>query len=441
MQINKDFYSVGLQDPKLKVFDIVMITDYGSSYNSYLLKTTAGWVLFETVKIFQTEAGTESVKEYLKNIREVCDPDQIKYLVLNHTEPDHSGAVEWLIKLCHKDCVVLGTKIALEYVKKIHNHRFTCKVVQTDEIIKIGNKTLLFKAIPMMHWPDSMFTLIIEDKIAVTCDTLGTHYSFPEMLLSKMKKEDYKNSYLKSFKFYFDCIFSPFIQPVLNAMKIIRELIDRNEIAMVATGHGPILDSLPEIKRSINSYESWANDEKKKQNETKRIVLLLCSAYKFTVEAAKIIRRVIDENKNVKTDVKTFVIDVSNIQKQKAQIIQAINKCDGLLVGSPTIVNDTLPVIWEILASLSPLINAGKFAASFGSFGWSGEAVLNITQRLLQLKFQTLKGMRVRFRLSESEKINFIEFSNVFLNAIQRKNIPAEWRAVSQKSDSLVWES
>lgn len=99
-----------------------------------------------------------------------------------------------------------------------------------------------------------MFTLIVEDKIAVTCDTLGTHYSYPELRLSKMNSLEYQK-YIESFKYYFDCIFSPFIQPVLNAMKIFRPLIETDQIKLVATGHGPILDTKKEILRAVDSYE------------------------------------------------------------------------------------------------------------------------------------------------------------------------------------------
>ena len=173
INIAEGVYWVGVQDPNLRVFDIIMETEYGTSYNSYLVKGSDKTVLFETVK-------EKFFDEFLNNLKEVADVSEIDYLIVNHVEPDHSGSVEKLLKLNPK-ITVLGSDIALGFLKEIVNKQFLSQTVNYEETLDLGGKTLKFISAPFLHWPDSIYTYLVEDGILFSCDSFGCHFSDPRL--------------------------------------------------------------------------------------------------------------------------------------------------------------------------------------------------------------------------------------------------------------------
>ena len=170
--VKKDLYWVGVFDPKLRVFDIIMRTPYGTTYNSFLLRGAKANVLFETAK----EAFWP---EYEQRINSVLEKgERIDYIVLNHTEPDHSGSLPRLLDLWPNTTVV-GTESALRNLEKI-THRDFKRIAVLQEVanpeIDIGGYSLRFIVSPFLHWPDTMFTYIPAAKALITCDFFGAHY-------------------------------------------------------------------------------------------------------------------------------------------------------------------------------------------------------------------------------------------------------------------------
>ena len=197
-RITDKIYSVGVQNPDLRIFDIVMETKYGTSYNSYIVKGD---------DVALIEASHADFKgEYEANIREVADPAKIKYIVLNHTEPDHSGALADLLRLC-PDATVLATAVALNYLKNIVNEPFKSRPVKDGEVLDLGGVTLTFTVAPLLHWPDSMFTYCAEEKVLFSCDVFGSHYSSEKVFDKDVENVD---GYKEAFKGYYDAIFGPF---------------------------------------------------------------------------------------------------------------------------------------------------------------------------------------------------------------------------------------
>ena len=164
LQLKPHIFSIGVQNPSLRVFDIIMRTDYGTTYNAYLVKG-------EKTALIETVHGN-FFDEYLENLKNTIPLEQIDYLILNHTEPDHSGSVGKLLKVC-PNLKVLATAPAQKYLSAIVNAPFSAVTVKNGEQLDLGGVTLQFVVSPMLHWPDSMFTWCPEEKTLFTCDFLG----------------------------------------------------------------------------------------------------------------------------------------------------------------------------------------------------------------------------------------------------------------------------
>ena len=201
IKAKEHIWYVGVQDPDLRVFDIIMHSDYGTSYNAYLVQGTEKTVLFETSK-------AKFFDEFLDNIRQVTDPAKIDYIVVDHTEPDHTGSMEKLLELAPNATVLgSGTAITFEGDRQPPVQRQGC--FEKDRI-DLGGLTLTFLSVPMLHWPDSMYTYIPELKALFTCDSFGCHYA-DERVFNDLIEGDFTEAY----KYYFDNIIGPFKNPFM----------------------------------------------------------------------------------------------------------------------------------------------------------------------------------------------------------------------------------
>ena len=199
LKLRENFYWTGIVDDQLRVFDIIMYTEFGTTYNSYVMKAGDKTILFETAK-------AKFFDEYLEKLKEITDISTIDYLVVNHTEPDHAGSVEKLLEL-NPGLKIVATGCAISFLKEIVNGEFTAIPVKDNQEMKIGDKTLKFLVVPNLHWPDTMYTYIEEEQILVTCDSFGSHYGFHDILVSKVTDRE---GYMRATKYYFDNIIGPF---------------------------------------------------------------------------------------------------------------------------------------------------------------------------------------------------------------------------------------
>ncbi len=398
LDLTKDIKWIGSIDKDLKIFDIIMETEFGTSYNSYLINGSEKVAVVETVKV-------KFFDEYLEKLKEATNLEDISYIVVNHTEPDHVGSVEKLLEYV-PNAKIVGSKMAINYLKEITNKDFEAIVANEDLELSLGNKTLSFISAPFLHWPDSMYTYIKEDKVLLTCDSFGSHYAAENVLFTSMGKDEYEN-YKKSLKYYFDVIFAPFKKHMLKAINKLEDL----EIKMIMPGHGPVLDN--HFGWVVDCYKEWSKETPK--GEQKLVVMPYVSAYGYTKECAQIIKEVL-ENNGIKT--LDYEVDIANYNAFKQEILEKINVADGLLLGSSTINGDAVPLLYDLTLSLSPLVHSGKIASSFGSYGWSGEAVGNMNSRLKQLRMKMVDGYRFKFKMSDDEKASAKEFANIFAQAV-----------------------
>ncbi len=392
LKLTDNLYSVGVQDPDLRTFDIIMNTPYGTTYNAYVLKGTEKTALIEAAK-----QGFEDT--FFANVEEVTSFDKIDYLIINHTEPDHAGIIPLVLKK-NPNITVVGTNSAVTFVSNIIKAEFNSRVVKKGDTLDLGDRELQFFPMPNLHWPDTMFTWDPVDKTLFTCDFFGAHYAYPKLLLSKMgDRSDYHDAMHQ----YFLDIMAPFRKPfAVNGLKCAKELAPR----MICTGHGPILDV--DLDDVYARYEAWCEGPGKQE---KTVAVVYVSAYTYTKTLAETIVSTLKEE-----GLRAELMDPT--RDNMDEIVKAISYSDGALFGSPTFLGDMLKPIGEVLTALYPFMVSGKPASSFGSYGWSGEAVPNMTERLRQLKMKVMDGYRVRLRPDEQELEQAKEFARSFAKTL-----------------------
>jgi len=363
IDITNDVKWIGVLDYDIKTFDIVMHTEFGTTYNSYFINARKK-VLIEVAKekFFPT---------YQNKLLSLTDPADISYIILDHTEPDHSGSLKQLLELA-PSATVVGSGNAIRYLEDMMNMPFMSLVVKDGDTLDLGDKTLRFISAPNLHWPDSIYTYLEEEKILFTCDSFGAHYCTYEM------KDDLTNDYLAAHKFYFDVIMRPFSRFMLKAIDRIKSL----DIEYICPGHGPILHE--NRKQIISFTEKYAADFIQISNvlAKRHILIAYVSAYGYTKKAAEIIGAAIMESAGFTVD----IVDIENMTPSDMESYMISS--DALLVGSPTINQNTLKPIYTLFSVINPIRDKGKLAASFGSYGWSGEAPKIIIENLKNLKLK-----------------------------------------------------
>jgi flavorubredoxin len=363
IDVTRDVKWIGILDYDIRTFDIVMHTDHGTTYNSYFINAEKKAII---------DVAKEKFSEtYLRKLRSVTKPEEIQYIILDHTEPDHSGSLRLLLDLA-PSATVVGSGNAVRYLEDIVNVPFKSQVVKDGDTLDLGNKTLRFISAPNLHWPDSIYTLLVEDKVLFTCDSFGAHYCSSEMF------SEFSEEYTETFKYYFDVILRPFSRFMLKAIDKIKPL----DIDFICPGHGPIHHE--NLRKAIDLAEKYASKymQLAVERSHRNILIAYVSAYGYTKEAAEHIAAGILETKDIIVD----IADIENIalEELESKLIMA----DGILVGSPTINQNTLLPVYKLFALINPLRDKGKFGGAFGSFGWSGESLKIIleTLRLLKLK-------------------------------------------------------
>lgn len=366
IDITSDVKWIGVLDYDITTFDIVMTTEYGTTYNSYFIGAEKKTVI--------EVAKSRFFDTYIEKLRKLTDPSEISYIVLNHTEPDHSGSLRQLLELA-PSATVIGSGNAIRYLGDMLNMPFKSLTVKDGDILDLGNRTLQFISAPNLHWPDSMYTWLGEEKVLFTCDSFGAHFCSAEM------KDDLTDDYLKAFKYYFDVILKPFSRFMVKAIERVKPL----DAEYICTGHGPILrDNRNKI---VDLTEKYAREylELTQVKARRSILIAYVSAYGYTKMAAGLIAEGIRE-------ISDFSIDIADIEHiDLGELDARLTVADALLVGSPTINQNTLLPVYKLFAVINPIRDRNKLAGVFGSFGWSGEAHGIISSILKQLRLKVFE--------------------------------------------------
>ncbi|MBF8983143.1 anaerobic nitric oxide reductase flavorubredoxin [Lutibacter sp. B2] len=368
-KINDTVTWVGKIDWELRTFHgEEYSTHKGSSYNSYLIRDEKT-VLIDTVwKPFS--------KEFITNLKKEIDLNKIDYIIANHSEVDHSGALPELMKEI-PNTPIYCTKNGAKLLKAHYHQEWNFVEVKTGDTLEIGKNKLIFVEAKMLHWPDSMFTYLTGENILFSNDAFGQHYASELMYNDKV---DHAELFQEAIKYYANILtpFSPLV------VKKIEEVLSFNlPVDMICPSHGIIWRENP--LQIVNKYMEWAKNYKENQ-----VTIIYDTMWNATRTMAETIAQGLNE---VNQDI---VIKIFNSSKSdKNDILAEVFKSKAVLVGSSTINKGILSSTAAILEMIKGLGFKDKKAAAFGSYGWSGESVKIITEELNKAGFEIInEGIR-----------------------------------------------
>ena len=382
-------HSVGVKDPGLTVFDIVIPTEYGTTYNSYLVRGTEKTALIDCVK--RPFAG-----EFLNNVGEILPVSKIDYVIVNHSEPDHAGA---LVDLLDRNpaVTVFLSRSAKTFVDNLVNAGFPFRIVGDDDELALGGKTLRFINAPFLHLPDTILTYLAEDGILFPCDFLGAHYSSPHTFNDELHEPAKAR---KAFEFYYATIMRPYKEHILRACERVRDL----PLEMIAPSHGPVL------RKDPREYAAWYEERASasKRVTEKKVAIVYVSAYGNTEAMARKVAEGVAAGGLVP-------VLMNGVEVPMARIIDQIDESVGFLIGTPTL-NSTVPhPILNMIANLVTLNIKGKAASVFGSYGWSGEAIRTVQDILTSMRIKVApEPVKVRMAPGAQDLEACVDFGRKF---------------------------
>ncbi len=341
IKIKEDIWWVGYIDWDLRNFHGYS-TPHGSTYNAYLILDEKP-ALVDTVKHYGYD-------EMLSRIRGVIDPSKIQYIISNHTEMDHSGSIEKLLKICPQAQVVCSPK-GQEGLKRHFKENWNFKVVNTGDTLNIGKRNLKFFLTPMVHWPDSMATYLKEDKILMPNDAFGQHYASEQRFVDELGRDIVLNEAAK----YYANIVMPYGAQVVKVLEALKNLT----IEMICPSHGLMWRKKEDIKEILRLYNKWANYE-----SDKKAVIVYDTMWHSTEAMAQKLYELLDERGVAVKLCHLAVTDPSDI-------ITDVMMSKVVAIGSPILNNKVFPKIGGFLTYLKGLKPKNRFGFTFGSYGWS----------------------------------------------------------------------
>ena len=376
-------YWVGALDPSLRTFDIILRTANGTTYNSYLVRGSAGVAVIDTVK-------QEFADEFFTRLESVASYGEIKVVVLNHLEPDHTGALPELLRRAPQAAVYISTRATsmLKALLKPVGGSLEYTTVGTGDTFSLGDRTLRFLHTPFLHWPDTQCTYLEEEGVLFSGDVFGCHYCDARLY------NDRVGDFRFSFDYYYAHIMRPFKPWVIEALSLIEPL----RLNLVAPTHGPILRDRP--RRYVAHYRELSTSTLAGRFAADELSLIVfyMSSYGNTARMAEAIYA----GASAVPGVRVSLYDLEGGEVEP--FVDLIEEADAILFGSPTINGDAVKPVWDLLSSLAVVNLKGKLGGAFGSYGWTGEAVRMIEDRMRGLKMRVpVPGVRVKLIPSDEE--------------------------------------
>ncbi len=393
LNVKNNVYWVGKIDWELRKFHgDEYSTHRGSSYNSYLIKEDKVALIDTVWKPFS--------KEFIENLAKEIDLNKIDYIIANHAESDHSGALPELMRLI-PETPIYCTKNGVKSLKGHYHQDWNFQVVKTGDKLSLGKKELVFVEAPMLHWPDSMFCYLTEDNVLFSNDAFGQHYASEYMFNDLVDQNELASECIK----YYANILTPF-SPLVT--KKIQEVLSfKLPLDIICTSHGIIWREEP--VKIVEKYLEWANDYQENQ-----ITIIYDTMWNGTRVIAENIANGIKET-DKKVNVKLFNLAKSD----KNDVITEIFKSKAVLLGSPTINQGILVSVAGMLEEIRGLKFKNKKAAAFGSYGWSGESGKMISEKLTSAGFEIVDdGLKILWNPDDESKTKCFEYGKTFVTNI-----------------------
>lgn len=377
---------VGKTDWELKKFHGDEFTTIsGSSYNSYLIRDEKT-VLIDT-------AWLPYDKEFVSKLKEEINLEEIDYIIALHGEVDHSGALTELMREMPENTPIYCTANGVKSIKGQYHKEWNFQVVKTGDTLSLGETTITFIEAPMLHWPDTMFAYLSKENVLFSSDGFGQHMASEHLYADQV---DQSQLYEEALKYYAN-ILAPFSMMVT---KKIQEILSMNlPISMICPSHGLIWRENP--KQIVEKYLEWA--DKYQENQ---ITIIYDTMWNDTRKMAETIAKGI-QNKDKEVTIKLM----NTAKEDKTDVLTEVFKSKMILVGSPTVNNGYLHSIAGILEMIKGMKLKNKKAAAFGSYGWSGEAVKQITEYLKNCGFEVInEGIRCSWTPDEEIEKQLLQF-------------------------------
>lgn len=379
IEIKRKIYSIGITDWSIRHFHgQELSTHRGSSYNSYLIKDEKT-VLVDTV-------WEPFKEEFADKLERDVGLDKIDMIVINHSEPDHGGSLEYILeRMPSRDIPIYCTKNGAEIIKK-HNNRedFNFKIVKTGDSVNIGEYDLVFVEMQMLHWPDSMLTYIKGAATVLSNDAFGQHYAGMSLFNDEVDSCELFEEAIK----YYANILTPFSPLIKKKIEQIRDL--NLPIEMIAPSHGVIWRTNP--TQIIDKYYEWSQD----YNEGYAVII-----YDTMYDATRTMAHAIADGLHAK-GVKYKIFNMA--KTDQSDLMTDIFKAKAIIIGSCTVNNSFLRDTAGLLDEIKGHKLKGKIGVGFGSYGWSGEAPKLINAALQGAGVKTpLEHLSIKYTPSENE--------------------------------------
>lgn len=389
VKIAKDIYDVGVNDWNIRDFH-GYTTDLGSSYNAFLIldKKT---VLIDTVK-------AEFADQLIDNISKIIDPKKIDYIISNHTEMDHSGSLPRVMHKVGEEKPLFCSKMGQKNLSRHFRQKWNYRPVENGEELSLGSRTITFLETRMLHWPDSMFSYLKEDRILFSSDAFGQHYAGME------KFDDIVgDAIMPHAKKYFANILLLYSPLILKLVEHVTNL--KLEFNMICPDHGILWRKDP--GKIINAYVRWSRQEAKN-----KAVVIYDTMWHSTEKMAEAIVAGLSEQ--------GIEARPMHLRKwNRSDIMTEVLDAKAIIVGSPTLNNGLFPTVSDFLTYMKGLKPKNKIGAAFGSYGWSGESVNLIKNELESMNIEIIDpGLKVQYVPDNQSLEACIELGNKIGKAI-----------------------
>lgn len=388
-KITESVYWVGVKDWDRRMFDALIPLPQGTSYNSYLVRGNEKTALIDTVN-----PGFED--QLKQNINRYSEIENLDYVIMNHAEPDHAFTINSIMKDVPDATLITSEKGAKMAMIQYNVPEERIKIVQDGDTLDLGGRTLKFIAAPWLHWPETMFTYLVEEKILFTCDFFGSHtaagfYSDEVEDLIPMAKR------------YFGEIMMPFRKLGAKAISKIEDL----EIEIIAPSHGPIHRN-PEL--ILEAYKKWTAGE-----TLEKVIVVYVSMWNST---GRMVDRMVQELVRAGVDVKVFNLANSDIGDIARELVDS----RAIVLGSPTVLGGMHPLAvygTYLVKALKPPI---KYAVALSSYGWGGGSIKQAQEMLSGTKIEILGAIDVNGPPKDEDFQNIEDLSAELLEKIRENS-------------------